>query len=145
MAEKIDIALWHQCTASLPKQPVPPHAMPFRCRDVDGNRVFLVDGGDIMIRPDKPADDEHPHMDFTQGANDMEAAWVGREFGKKVLLVDATIIPRNRPFNLYHEAYERRLMAQGMSYNRAHLRANAHERMLRITVKGGQRATQRTA
>jgi len=133
VADKIDMALWRQCLLAVPHQPIPPRALPFRCRPVDGCNVLIVDGSRTDIRPDKPGDDDaHPHMDFTQGANDMEAAWVRREFGKKVLLLDNRLPPSEWPFVLYHEAGERRYMARGDSYNVAHNKINPQERHLRI-------------
>jgi len=144
--DKIDMALWRQCLAAVPGGPIPPHALPFRCRIlVDGNIVLIVDGDKVKLRPDSPEDKEHPHLDFVEGANDMEAGWVRREFGTKVLLLDGDLHPRSWPFVLMHEAVERRLMAGGMSYNRAHVQANAVERHLRLTIHAhmGARANAR--
>jgi hypothetical protein len=132
-AAKIDMALWRQCLLAIPHQPIPPRSLPFRCRDVDGCTVLIVHGDRTCVRPDKPGDDDaHPHMDFNQGANDLEAAWVRREFGKKVLLLDHRGGPQQWAFDLYHEAMERRYMAKGDSYNVAHNKTNPQERQLRI-------------
>src|SRR5207237_7941914 len=118
MPERVDMDLWEQCVAAVPKQRIPPHALPLRGGDVDGNRVIFVNANELKLRPDKDAAPEHPHMDFVEGANEMEALWVRREFGKKVLIIDvADTGQQNAPFILYHEAHERRDMATGMSYH----------------------------
>src|SRR5262249_4285843 len=50
---------------------------------------------------------------------------------KNEIWLDAENNSRNWPFVLYHEAWESRLMVQGVHYNEAHKRANAVERVLR--------------
>src|SRR5207253_9432445 len=108
MPAKIDIDLWRQVTAACPKQAVPLAHLPMPLRPVDGCRVILVDGDEVKCRPDKPEDGDHPHMDFVEAGNDLEAPWVRREFGKKVFLLDDNIPPHDWPFTLMHEAVERR-------------------------------------
>lgn len=98
---------------------------------IDGCKVWAVDGNEVKIRPDKPSD-KAIHMDFVEGGNDLEAAFVKREYGPKTLLVDGRIDRNDWCFILYHEAEERRLMSTGMSYEKAHDCANQCERQLRL-------------
>jgi hypothetical protein len=125
----IDAKLWEECQAVVPDSI--PDQLPQALGTVDGNRAIVADFNAIKIEPDKAADHDEPHMDAIEGANDLEAAWARREFGKKVLLVDSNIHPRCWAFILLHEGFERRLMSQGMSYDAAHERANRMEREAR--------------
>lgn len=125
----VDENLWRQCVTVCQNRPA---RLPAILGTVDSNRVLLVNGDDVMLRPDRRGDSEHPHMDFTQGANDEEALWVRREFGKNVIILDGLIKQQDWKFICYHEAHERRDMKRGMTYNAAHVRANAGERELRL-------------
>lgn len=123
----VDELLWRECRLALGKQP--PAQIPAKLGKVGENQVLIVDGDALKVRQDKTGDS---HMDFVEGGNDLEAAWIKREFGPNVLLIDGNIAPHDWPLILYHEAHERRDMEKGMSYEKAHDRANQGERMLRI-------------
>lgn len=106
--------------------------------NLDGNKVHIVDGNEVKTREDQDGDPTS-HMDFVEGGNDLEAPWVKKEFGKNSLLIDGRIHPESHPYILYHEAHERRLMAKGHSYEKAHESANKAELELR---KLNKRVTQ---
>jgi hypothetical protein len=130
----VDRQLWRQCRAVCPI--TLPDELPADIGEVDGNRVCIVDGNKVKTDPDTEEDEDHPHMDFVEGANDLEARWVRREYGEKYLLFDGRLDIRDLPFVIYHEAYERRLMAgveagEGMTYDDAHEHANPQELALR--------------
>ncbi len=125
----IDEKMWEEVLAAIPKEE--PTEMPAELGTVDGNRVLAVDGDRLKTQADKKGDNK-PHMDFVEGDNDAECDFVRREFGKKVLLIDDKMDFEDWPFILYHEAHERRSMSRGMSYDKAHMLANAGEKLLRI-------------
>lgn len=126
----IDEALWSEVLVAFP--PEPPGPPPYALAAVGGNSATVVDGDEVKTREDLEEDADSPHMDFIEGGNDLEAAWVRREFGDHSLILDGNLAFHDLPFVLYHEAHERRDMAGGMSYGDAHARANAGERALRI-------------
>jgi hypothetical protein len=128
----IDEKLWEEVQAAIPKEE--PTELPAALKEVNGNRVLVVDGDRLKTEPDKKGDNK-PHMDFVEGDNDAECDWVRREFGKKVLLIDDKMNFEDWPFILYHEAHERRSMSKGMSYDKAHTLANAGEKLLRIRMR----------
>lgn len=117
----VDEALWRLCRLALGRQPPP--KIPALMGKVGENRVLVVDGDLLKIKFD---------MDFVEGGNDLEAPWIKKAFGPNVLLLDGNILPHDWPLILYHEAHERRDMAGGMSYEKAHERANKGEKALRI-------------
>lgn len=76
---------------------------------VDELRVVLADGE--LIRGRYPS--------WTEGGNDRADPWVRKD----TILIDDDLSPEERPFTIRHEVTEQRLMAQGMPYEAAHLRA----------------------
>ena len=131
----IDEDLWAQCQRVIPQ--AVPDKLPAELGVVDGCRVFLVDGAVVMLQPDEEEDSEHPHADFIAGANSEEAPWVRREYGDKTLLLDARVTLKDAPFNLFHEAVERRNMEWGASYDHAHNVANEAELKVRERAAHG--------
>jgi phage portal protein BeeE len=114
--DPIDADLWRQCQALTPSRPGP---LPQQLGVVDGYNVMLVDGDQVKV--------EH-EIDFIEGGNPFRyPAFIPEgEFW-----LDSNAAAHNRPFILYHEAWESRLMSTGMSYDEAHKRANGVEWVLR--------------
>jgi hypothetical protein len=117
MKVKVDEALWSRCQRVFPNKK--PTSLPCECGEVDpGITVKIVDGDKVKVTID---------MDFVEGANGEEASWVP----KGEIWIDDRIELEDMPFICYHEAAERRDMAKGMPYLKAHERANAAEKELR--------------
>lgn len=118
---QLDPALWQEIQRVIPKE-VPQGQLPIQVGTIDGGiKVMLVDGDKVMVQHD---------MDFIAGGNGAEAP----EFiPKDEIWIDTNQVPREWPFDCYHEAHERRLMAnKGMEYAHAHERANHVEKQLRM-------------
>ncbi|SRR6266436_520356 len=123
-ADLVHRVLFAECQAVTPAQT--PTDLPAQIGMVDGCRVLVVDAMKVMTTPDQEGDSP-PHADFTQAANDLESTWVKREFGDKVFLADNRVDPPDWKFDLLHEAVERRHMAKGWEYEKAHEAANMVE------------------
>jgi hypothetical protein len=122
-----DQSLWKTCLEIAPAST--PSYLPFRIGTIDDAAVWLVDGDDVKVRY---------RMDYFEGGHDLVYHWLP---GKQIW-IDARVSPRDWPYNLFHEAHERRRMAMGWSYDRAHAEASRLERKLRI--EAGQRAIEST-
>jgi hypothetical protein len=121
--EEIDEALWDECRA-IAGEPTPldEDSLPFHIGDIDGLKILLVNGNKVKTsRPEL--------MDFNQAGNGF--GWEVGLIPKGEVWVDSTTKRDQDKFNLYHEFYEIRLMKLGLSYEKAHVRANIHERILR--------------
>lgn len=126
--DTVDESLWAECCRVVPKSK--PFRVPFVLGKIDGNDVCAADFDVYKIKYD---------MDTVEGANDLETDWPRKEFGPNYLLVDINLALHEWAWVLYHEAHERQLMADGMSYDTAHKHANACEKQLR------ERGTERAA
>lgn len=124
----IDYDLWKEVRQILPLFPsmVERKSLPYLCGTTsEGVEVYLVDGDLVKIRHDP---------DFVEANNSEESSWVHLATGsnaKYQAIVDWHLKPDQWPFDLYHELYEMRLMRDGLSYDKAHERANAGEMALR--------------
>lgn len=127
----VDEQLWSECQRVTAR---PPPRVPALLGVVDGNRVLVVDFNLLKVLPETPRHDRE-WMDTVEGANDLEDNEIAKRFGRKVLLLDSNLHPRCWPFVCYHEAFERRQMAKGLSYDRAHTLANHGERQLRLRAQ----------
>ena len=124
-----DEALWQAVLAVLPDDA--PDELPHFCGEVEGVSVWLVDGDGVKIRHD---------MDMVEGGNDLElkGRYGSSYIPEGCVWVDASIHPKDWPFIAYHELHERRDMAGGVKYDRAHARANAGEKALRLRAAEGK-------
>lgn len=77
-------------------------------------KVWLVDG--FLVR-------SIFDIDFTEGGHDLVYDFVPN----KEVWIDNDIKPKERPFVLLHELFERSLMAKGSKYDPAHIRASKLE------------------
>ncbi|OAI39586.1 hypothetical protein AYO40_01090 [Planctomycetaceae bacterium SCGC AG-212-D15] len=117
--------LFEQCSTVMPTERVDIRKCPLAVGEVDGNQVVMVDGNKVLLDHD---------MDFTQGGNDLE---LKDRYGKsyipeKTIWIDCgDLRPSNYRFVCFHEAHERRLIAGGMHYEKAHDATNAIEKELR--------------
>lgn len=119
---QLDPALWDEIRRIMPAETPQGVTLPHQLGVIDGNiKVMLVNGDRVMVEHD---------MDFVEAGNGAEAP----EFiPTDEIWIDINTAAHEWPFNCYHEAHERRCMAnQGMSYPQAHERANAVEKMLRL-------------
>lgn len=87
--------------------------------ELDGGvKVWVVDGRVVRTGLD---------IDFTEGGHDLVYDYVpARE-----VWIDNDLDESERPFVLYHELRERRLMAKGLDYESAHADASGRELRLR--------------
>lgn len=113
----IDEPLWRKCVLLCHR--AQPKGNRTYGGTIDGVKVYFVSGPWIML---------HHDMDFHAGGNGLE--------DKKLCRHDEVVIDYHEqrhewPFNLYHELHERRDMVEGMSYDKAHERANNGEKQLR--------------
>ena len=87
--------------------------------EVDGSKVFLVDGNWVKL---------HCSMDFVEGGNDMVYEYVSA--GQ--IWIDGDLDHTQIRYVALHEAVERRCMSElGMDYEHAHGMANEVERAVR--------------
>lgn len=86
----------------------------------NGVEVWLVDGDKVR---------DWFFTDFVQGGHDLVYSWIPA----KQIWIDDTVVEKERQLVLLHEAYERKLMEQGMPYEKA------HERALKVEQKGYQK------
>lgn len=123
--EPLDEQLWVECNRLTYKaakthlsQTGQKHAL---AGVVDGGsiKVFLVDGNHIKV---------HHDMDFVEGGNGLEDP---KLCAKDEIVLDGHLSVSQLPYVCYHEAVERRHMAKGDSYEKAHKKANDAERQLR--------------
>jgi hypothetical protein len=126
VTEKIDEDLWKQCRSVFPAGPVPREHFPYRCGQVDGKHVLIVDGDLVCMRHD---------MDFVLAGNGYRYDFIP----KNELWLDGWVHYHEWPFDCYHEAHESRLMAKGMSYEKAHESANKVEKRLRERMLRGEK------
>lgn len=114
----VDEALWEECRELVAAMP---GERPFLFGEIlePPCRVWLVDGDEILVKHD---------MDFHDANNYLEEP---KYVDKGTIVLDDRVLPKEWAFNLYHEAHEVRDMRGGMSYEAAHKRANAGERVLR--------------
>lgn len=90
---------------------------------IAGQKVVTVDGNSIKLKND---------MDFVEGGNDQAYDYVP----KGQVWIDKAINPKERKFIVLHELLEQRLMRnRGMSYDKAHAKANVVEKKYRQEVK----------
>ncbi len=85
---------------------------------MDGTKVFIVSGMDVR---------NTKSPEFIGGGHDLVYDYVP----KGEIWLDDEVDEADRPFILFHEIYERNLMAQGWDYDRAHNSANKLEGKLR--------------
>jgi len=108
-ADPIDPELWQQCLSAANRH----------TDMVDGLQVVWVEASKVKI-----AD----AMDFIEGSN----GYVREFIPKDQIWIDTENASKNWPFVIYHETFEVRLLKSGETYEEAHLRANAAERVLRM-------------
>jgi hypothetical protein len=118
--EDIDEKLWAECLSLMPESDF--HDLPYLLGTLDGMKALLVDGNRVKVLCD---------MDFIEGGH----GYVYDYIPKDEVWFDANAGRNNLPFIAYHEAYEIRLMKQGMDYDTAHEHANVAEKLLRRRVK----------
>ncbi len=120
MAEEIDEDLWRQCQ-EVAAEASEGRRLPADLGTIDGMKVILQDGGWVKVRHS---------LDFHEAGNGYgwEKGWIP----KSEIWLDSTVTPDQHAFNLYHELFEVRLMKQGLTYDKAHERANVAERQLRL-------------
>jgi hypothetical protein len=118
----LDENLWRECQELSPTR-IPGGQLPILLGHLGRVAVWLVDGDDVKVRY---------RMDFFDGGHDLVYHWIP----KRQIWIDGTDQSHEWPFNLYHEAHERRLMEGGASYDRAHADATRIEHELRL--KAGQ-------
>jgi hypothetical protein len=116
---EIDEALWAECQRVVPRDKPP--VVPYFCGTIEQGtvNVWMVDGDEIKRKH---------NMDFVDAGNGLEDSGL---CGPNEIYLDVHTDGHEHPFNLYHEAVERRDMIGGMSYDKAHERANAREKVLR--------------
>lgn len=85
---------------------------------IDGLELWLVNGGEVKEKFD---------MDFIEGGHDL--AWPFIPNGE--VWLDACLASDQLMFVLLHEIVERKLMAHGLTYERAHEIANYYESLYR--------------
>ena len=125
---QIDWDLWAEVKTILPATQPTNNQLPYYCGMTKENvSVYIVDGNQIKIDYDP---------DFVEANNSEESNWVAKAVGhedseERFAIVDFNLKPDQWKFDLYHELYEMRLMLTGMSYDKAHDKANEAEMQLR--------------
>lgn len=125
---QIDWDLWQEVNLLLPNAQPMQYTLPYYCgMSSEFVSVYLVDGNEVKITYDP---------DFVEANNSEESSWVKDAVNhpnsdERFAIVDWHLKPEQWPFDLYHELYEMRLMRTGMSYDRAHEKANEAEMQLR--------------
>jgi hypothetical protein len=127
---EIDEDLWQECQDVIPSKK--PTELPHLCGEIDGLKILIVDGNQVMVNHD---------MDFNTAGNHEEDH--GLCAADEVVL-DSRIDLADIAFDLMHELVERPLIkkyrGQGMSlddaYAKAHKHANAVEKTLRLRELG---------
>jgi hypothetical protein len=107
--DSIDEDLWRQCQL----------VASGHSTVLDGKYVRFVNSHEIKLTS---------YMDFIEGGNGLRYDYIPKD----EIWLDMEVKYLNWPYILMHEAYECRLMQQGMDYNAAHRRANGVERALRV-------------
>ncbi len=113
----IDQKLWAQCQklATIPR----PAKLPHFLGKILGCQVWLVDWDRVLVAHDMDAHDANNYLE--------EPKFIP----KNHIWLDDRVLEREWPFNLYHEAHEVRDMQRGLTYETAHAKANAGEKLLR--------------
>jgi len=119
MAEKIDDDLWDQCRL-VAANATEHGAYPQTLGQIDEFTVLICDGNQVKVAHS---------MDFHEAGNGL--GWEKDFIPKSEIWLDSTVTTDQHKFNLYHELFECRLMKKGLTYDAAHDRANAAERILR--------------
>jgi hypothetical protein len=131
----VDSHLWENCKSLVPDR-IPGGRLPVLLGHLDlasePVAVWLVNGDDVKLRY---------RMDFFDGGHDLVYHWLP----KRQIWIDATDDSHEWPFDLYHEAHERRLMQGGATYARAHADATEIERKLRLEAGQAARIPTRVA
>lgn len=122
---KIDEDLWQEIIKVLPAEK--PEDFPYIAGTIDnGIKVIIVDGDRVKVEKE---------MDFVEGGNGLENPDL---CAPDEILIDGRIDSKDWPYICYHEAVERRDMADnGASYDKAHKKANAAEKILRTRNAAG--------
>jgi hypothetical protein len=122
---KIDEDLWNEIVKVLPTEK--PDELPHLVGTIDNEiRVIIVDGDKVK---------KEKSMDFVEGGNGLEDPDL---CAVDEIYIDGRIEPEDWPYICYHEAVERRDMADnGTTYDKAHKKANAAEKILRMRNMAG--------
>lgn len=125
--EEVDQALWNECRKVIPSEK--PDRLPTEIGTVDGHRVIAVDANQVMVEHD---------MDFNNANNFVETP---EYIPDGEIWLAGNVDVKEWSFNLYHECVEVRYMKAGDSYEKAHAKANAVEKVLRTQALEVERSS----